>query len=106
VNEPLNDGRRATSFKKLARRMTSTCVAFDGRPRLLIPQTTRSRCVRPLDERIEIIVFEPSSSRVRVTQLASDFLCTARSILEQTDTLMANASSAGRGEDGRLAIGF
>ncbi|KJC56174.1 LysR family transcriptional regulator [Bradyrhizobium sp. LTSPM299] len=73
---------------------------------LLLPQTKLSRCVRQLEERIELIVFERSSGGVRATQAGRDFLRMARSILEQMDTLMASAHSAGRGEAGRLAVGF
>ena len=73
---------------------------------LLLRQSKLSRCIRQLEERIEMIVFERSSGGVRATQAGRDFLRTARSILEQMDTLMASAHSAGRGEVGRLAIGF
>jgi DNA-binding transcriptional LysR family regulator len=73
---------------------------------LLLRQSTLSRCIRQLEERIEMIVFERSSGGVRATQAGRDFLHMARSILEQMDTLMASAHSAGRGEAGRLAIGF
>jgi DNA-binding transcriptional LysR family regulator len=73
---------------------------------LLLQQTKLSRCVRQLEERIGIIVFERSSGGVRTTHAGHDFLRTARSILEQMDTLMATAHSVGRGEAGRLAIGF
>jgi DNA-binding transcriptional LysR family regulator len=73
---------------------------------LLLQQSTLSRCVRQLEERIGVIVFERSTGGVRATQAGRDFLRMARSILEQMDTLVANAHSAGRGEAGRLAIGF
>jgi DNA-binding transcriptional LysR family regulator len=73
---------------------------------LLLRQSTLSRCIRQLEERIEMIVFERSSGGVRATEAGSDFLRTARSILEQMDMLVASAHSAGRGEAGRLAIGF
>jgi DNA-binding transcriptional LysR family regulator len=73
---------------------------------LLLHRTKLSRCIRQLEERIEMIVFERSSGGVRATQAGRDFLRMARSILEQMDTLMASAHSAGRGEIGRLAIGF
>jgi DNA-binding transcriptional LysR family regulator len=73
---------------------------------LLLRQSTLSRCIRQLEERIEMIVFERSSGGVRATQAGRDFLRMARSILEQMDTLAMGAYSAGRGESGRLAIGF
>jgi DNA-binding transcriptional LysR family regulator len=73
---------------------------------LLLRQSTLSRCIRQLEERIEMTVFERSSGGVRATQAGRDFLRTARSIIEQMDMLVASAHSAGRGEAGRLAIGF
>jgi len=73
---------------------------------LLLRQSTLSRCIRQLEEYIKLIVFERSSGGVRPTQAGRDFLRTARSILEQMDTLVASAQRAGRGEAGRLAIGF
>ena len=59
-----------------------------------------------MEERIQMIVFERSSGGVRATEAGRDFLHMARSILEQMDILVKGAYSAGRGEAGRLAIGF
>src|SRR6185437_491508 len=73
---------------------------------LQMRQSKLSRCIRQLEERIEMTVFERSSGGVRATQAGRDFLRMARSILEQMDTLLASAHSTGRGEAGRLAIGF
>jgi DNA-binding transcriptional LysR family regulator len=73
---------------------------------LLLRQSTLSRCIRQLEERIEMTLFERSSGGVRATQTGRDFLRMARSILDQMNTLMTSAHSAGRGEAGRLAIGF
>jgi DNA-binding transcriptional LysR family regulator len=73
---------------------------------LLLRQSTLSRCIRQLEERIEMIVFKRSSGGVRATQAGRGFLRMARSILEQMDTLVASTHSTGRGEAGRLAIGF
>jgi DNA-binding transcriptional LysR family regulator len=73
---------------------------------LLIGQSKLSRYVRQLEGRIGIIVFERSSGGARATEAGLDFLRMARSILEQMDTLVTTARAAGRGEAGRLAIGF
>src|SRR6266404_2435194 len=73
---------------------------------LLLRQSTLSRCIRQLEERLQMIVFERSSGGVRATQAGRDFLRMARSILEQMDTLVTGAYSVGRGEAGRLMIGF
>jgi DNA-binding transcriptional LysR family regulator len=73
---------------------------------LLLQQPTLSRCIRQLEETIGMIVFDRSSGGVRVTPAGHGFLRNARSILEQMDALVINATSAGRGEAGRLAMGF
>jgi DNA-binding transcriptional LysR family regulator len=73
---------------------------------LLLRQSTLSRSVRQLEERIEIIVFVRSSGGVRATRAGRDFLRMVRSILERMGTLVASAHSTGCGEAGRLAIGF
>jgi len=72
----------------------------------LLRQSTLSRSVRQLEERIEIIVFERSSGGVRATLAGRNFLRMARSIPEQMDTLVASAHSTVRSEAGRLATGF
>lgn len=111
-SKPKNMPRRSlTSAVDLVHLRYAVAAADHGSFRqaaeaLLLPQTKLSRCIRQLEERIEMIVFERSSGGVRVTQAGRDFLRTARSILEQMDSLMASAHSAGRGEVGRLAIGF
>lgn len=73
---------------------------------LLLRQSTLSRRIRELEESIGITIFERSSGGVRPTPAGRDFLRMARSILEQMDSLVSTANSTGRGEAGRLAIGF
>jgi DNA-binding transcriptional LysR family regulator len=73
---------------------------------LLLRQSSLSRCIRQLEERLKMTVFERSTGGVRATQAGRDFLRMARSILEQMDTLVTGAYSAGRGEAGQLMIGF
>jgi DNA-binding transcriptional LysR family regulator len=73
---------------------------------LLLRQSTLSRCIRQLEESIGMTVFERSSGGVRATPAGREFLRVARSILEQLDALLSMAHSTGRGEAGRLAIGF
>ena len=51
-------------------------------------------------------VFERSSGGVRATQGGRQFLRSARSILEQVEALAARTQSTGRGEAGRLTVGF
>ena len=73
---------------------------------LLLRQSTLSRCIRQLEERIGVTVFERSSGGVQATRAGRDFLRMARSILEQMDALVTTAHSTGRGRAGRLAVGF
>jgi DNA-binding transcriptional LysR family regulator len=73
---------------------------------LLLRQSTLSRCIHQLEERIQMIVFERTSGGVQVTDAGRGFLRLARSILEQVDSLVMTAHRAGRGETGRLAIGY
>jgi DNA-binding transcriptional LysR family regulator len=73
---------------------------------LLLRQSTLSRCIRQLEESIGMVVFERSCGGVRATHAGQKFLRAARSILEQMDALVAIANRTGRGEAGRLVIGF
>jgi hypothetical protein len=73
---------------------------------LLLRQSTLSRCVRQLEESIGMAVFERSSGGVRATQAGRQFLRSARLIFEQVEALAARTQSTGRGEAGRLAVGF
>jgi DNA-binding transcriptional LysR family regulator len=73
---------------------------------LLVQQSTLSRCIRQLEHSIGMTIFERSSGGVRATDAGRDFLHLARSILEQVDSLVTRAHQTGRGEAGRLTIGF
>lgn len=73
---------------------------------LHVQQSTLSRCIRQLEHSVGMTVFERSSGGVQATLAARDFLRMARSILDQMDTLVTSAHSTGRGEAGRLVIGF
>ncbi|SHJ95111.1 DNA-binding transcriptional regulator, LysR family [Bradyrhizobium lablabi] len=73
---------------------------------LLLRQSTLSRCIRQLEHSVGVAIFERSSGGVRATETGRNFLRIARSILEQMDSLITNAYMAGRGEAGRLSIGF
>ena len=73
---------------------------------LLLRQSTLSRCVRQLEESLGMAVFERSSGGVRATQGGREFLRSARSILEQVEALAARTQSTGRGQAGRLTVGF
>lgn len=73
---------------------------------LSIKQSTLSRSIQLLENRLGAVIFERSSGGVRATATGRHFLRAARSILEQLDVLSNITRTAGRGEAGRLAIGF
>ena len=73
---------------------------------LLLQQSTLSRCIRQLEHSLGMTVFERSSGGVRATTAGRHFLRTARSIVEQMDSLVNSAYHVGRGEAGRLSVGF
>jgi DNA-binding transcriptional LysR family regulator len=73
---------------------------------LSIKQSTLSRSIQLLEHRFGATIFERSSAGVRATPAGHQFLRIARSILEQLDALATITRANGRGEAGRLAIGF
>lgn len=73
---------------------------------LSLKQSTLSRVIHQLEQVIKVNLFDRSSGGVQATAAGQDFLRMARSILNQMDTLVETAHSNGRGEAGRLAVGF
>ncbi len=73
---------------------------------LLLQQSTLSRCISQLEYSLGLIVFERFSGGVRATTAGRHFLRTARSIVEQMDSLVYSTYHVGRGEAGRLSVGF
>lgn len=73
---------------------------------LSIKQSTISRSIQLLEHSFGVHIFERSSGGVRATPAGRHFLGVARSIVEQLDALAATTRASGRGEAGRLAVGF
>ncbi|WP_142252610.1 LysR family transcriptional regulator [Bradyrhizobium sp. UNPF46] len=73
---------------------------------LSIKQSTLSRSIQLLEYNFGANIFERFSGGVRVTPAGRNFLRVARSIVDQVDTLATTTRASGRGEAGRLAIGF
>lgn len=73
---------------------------------LSVKQSTITRSIQLLEHRFGAAIFERSSGGVQPTVVGRQFLRLARSMLEQLDTLTTFTRAAGRGEAGRLAIGF
>jgi DNA-binding transcriptional LysR family regulator len=73
---------------------------------LSVKQSTLSRSIQLLEHRFGATIFERSAGGVRATPTGRHFLRMTRSILEQLDALAVITKAAGRGEAGRLALGF
>jgi DNA-binding transcriptional LysR family regulator len=73
---------------------------------LSIRHSILSRSIRQFEHRIGVTVFERSGGGVTPTPAGLSVLRMAALILEQVDVLVATAQSNGRGESGRLSIGF
>lgn len=72
----------------------------------LVKQSTISRSIRELEHLVGVRIFERRSGGVRPTSAGRSFLRMSRSILEQVDAVVATTRATGRGDAGRLAIGF
>jgi DNA-binding transcriptional LysR family regulator len=73
---------------------------------LTVQQSTLSRCIRQLEHTVGSPIFDRHSGGVRATEFGQSFLRVARTILEQVDSIVMSAQMTGRGELGRLSIGF
>ena len=73
---------------------------------LHLKQSTLSRCIRQMEMRLGISLFERSRVGVRPTMAGAELLRAARRVLEELEAISAAAVAAGRGEAGRLTIGF
>ena len=72
----------------------------------LVKQSTLSRSIKQLEYLVGVTIFERSTGGIRPTSAGRDFLRITRSILEQMDALVTATRASGRGDTGRLAIGF
>lgn len=87
------------------------CVAEEmhfGRAakRLGISQPPLSQQIRAMEEELGVRLFERTSRRVQLTEAGVLFLPEAKATLRQADIAMQIARRAGRGETGRLRVGF
>jgi len=73
---------------------------------LHLKQSTLSRCIRELEEELSVLLFERSRAGVRTTVAGATFITNARRVVKEIDGITAWATAAGRGEVGRLSIGF
>lgn len=73
---------------------------------LALKQSTLSRRIRQMEQNVGAQLFERTRIGVRPTPAGADFLRSARRIIQQAESMRVSASAAGRGEAGRLTIGF
>lgn len=87
------------------------CVAEEmhfGRAakRLGISQPPLSQQIRAMEEELGVRLFDRTSRRVRLTEAGTLFLPEAQATIRQADYAIQTARRAGRGETGRLRVGF
>lgn len=73
---------------------------------LRLKQSTLSRRIRQMEERLGTPLFERSRAGVRLTIAGVAFLRSARCLVAQADMMAAAAVAVSRGEAGRLTVGF
>ena len=73
---------------------------------LRLKQSTLSRSIRQMEDRLGVVLFARSRDGVRPTLAGVELLRVARHVIEDVEAMTATAQAAGRGEAGRLTIGF
>ena len=73
---------------------------------LCVRHSVLSRSIVQLEHLIGVALFKRSSGGVRPTLAGKSVLRIARIVLEQVDALVATGRSNGRGEAGRISVGF
>src|SRR3954470_16761966 len=74
--------------------------------RLHLAQPPLSRQIKQLEDDLGVRLLERTKRRVELTAAGRVFLDDARRLLSQADEAVAAARRVGRGETGRLAVGF
>jgi DNA-binding transcriptional LysR family regulator len=74
--------------------------------RVHIAQPPLSQQIRQLEQELGVVLFHRTKRRVELAPAGRALLEHARQILEETERAKRAAQRAGRGETGRLAIGF
>lgn len=71
-----------------------------------IQQSTMSRCIYALEEKLGASLFSRHSGGIRLTYAGCRFLGSARSILQRVQNSAREVAAIGRAEQGRLTIGI
>lgn len=74
--------------------------------RLHISQPPLSQQIRDLEEELGVKLFERTKRQVQLTEAGKVFLDRSYRVLAQLEQAIAATQQIGRGEVGRLAIGF
>ncbi|MFJ8851410.1 LysR family transcriptional regulator [Streptomyces sp. NPDC102437] len=74
--------------------------------RLQMAQPPLSQQIRQLEKELGVQLFERNTRSVRLTRAGESFLQPVRTVLDDLDTAVRAAKAAGRGEYGRVTIGF
>ncbi|MDT0440682.1 LysR family transcriptional regulator, partial [Streptomyces doudnae] len=74
--------------------------------RLQMAQPPLSQQIRQLEKELGVQLFRRNTRSVRLTSAGESFLEPVRTVLEDLDTAVRAARSAGKGEYGRVTIGF
>jgi len=74
--------------------------------RLHISQSPLSRQIRQLEDQLGLVLFDRERRRFRITKTGRWFLEEARDLLSHADRLARDVDRYGRGETGRVSIGF
>jgi DNA-binding transcriptional LysR family regulator len=99
---PELDLRLLRSFVIVAEELHFTRAA----ERLGIAQPPLSQQIRRIEDKVGYPLFSRGTRRVELTEAGRSLLVTARRLLDQTSSGIEAARRAGRGEVGRLRIGF
>ena len=73
---------------------------------LNVRQSTLSRCLRSMESRLGVNLFERTNGGTRPTVAGREFLLSATHILAETDAAIRKLQTRSRGENGRLSIGI
>jgi DNA-binding transcriptional LysR family regulator len=65
-----------------------------------------SRCVRELEDELQVTLFVRSRAGVRPTAAGAAFITSVRRVVQEIEGIATMARAAGRGEVGRITIGF
>ncbi|WP_406091058.1 LysR family transcriptional regulator [Streptomyces sp. NBC_01013] len=74
--------------------------------RLQMAQPPLSQQIRQLEKELGVQLFERNTRSVRLTSAGESFLQPVRTVIDDLDTAVRAARAAGRGEYGRVSIGF